>query len=473
VRYKEFHHFLKRRPFMKEFDIEYTSDNLQSNSGLIFTGHIFQQPYFKALLKNAACSDEAPKGCYSDLDILLSGLGLLSMGHSDFEDIDQYRNDPFFPKALGISAVPSKETLRQRMDKLARRKRTKLFPALQESNIQLLSKQKAVFSPIASTLFIPLDFDVTPMDNSGSHKEGVEQTYKKEVKGYAPMMTYIGAEGYLLNHQFRKGSAHSNTKGTLAYIKKTIGLARRLTDQPLLARFDCANDASENAWHLSRFDDAFYIIKRNGAHLDPAALGAFAIKEAETVQSPQRGVKLYFASRQGTVCMYDKKEEKQCEDCREVVCLIEQLLEKDGQKLLFPKRTVYAWRTNLPDEFSACEVVDLYKDHGTSEQFHAEFKGELDMERLPSGKFKTNRLLMALAQLSFNFLRLLGQQALQSDLFCTKAPVKRLRLRTVIRKLMCLPSRFIIKCKRWCLKIPEHNPFSQVFEWLSLKSSFA
>jgi hypothetical protein len=407
------------------------------------------------------------------LDILLSGLGLLSLGHSDFEDIGQYRHDAFFPKALGISAVPSKETLRQRMDKLARRKRTNLFSALQQANLQLLGKENAVLSPIAGTHFVPLDFDVTPMDNSGSHKEGVEQTYKKDVQGYAPMMTYIGSEGHLLNHQFRKGSAHSNTKGTLAYIKKTIGFARRLTGQPLLARFDCGNDASDNAWHLSRFDGAFYIIKRNGAHLNSAALEAFAIKEAETVQSPGKGVKLYLASRQSTVCTYDKNEEKLCEDCREVVCLIEQSLEKNGQKLLFPKRTVYAWRTNLPDEFCAQEVLDLYKGHGTSEQFHAEFKGEMDMERLPSGKFKTNRLLMALAQLSFNFLRLLGQRALQSALFRTKAPVKRLRLRTVIRKLMCLPSRFIVKCKRWCLKIPQHNPFSQVFEWLCLKGSFA
>lgn len=458
---------------MKEFDIEYTSDNLQSNSGLIFTGHIFQQPYFKALLKAAGCSDEAPENCYSDLDILFSGLGLLSLGHSDFEDIDQYRHDAFFPKALGLSAVPSKETLRQRMDKLARRKRTKLFSALQQANVQLLAQQKATFSPVTGSLFVPLDFDVTPMDNSGSHKEGVEQTYKKDVQGYAPMMTYIGSEGYLLNHQFRRGSAHSNTAGTAAYIKKTIALARQLTVQPLLARFDCANDSSENAWLLSGCEGVFYIIKRNGAHLSTAALEAFAMEKAETVQRPQKGVKLYFASRQSTVCMYDKQEEKHCADCREVVCLIEQSLEKNGQKLLFPKRTVYAWRTNLPDEFGAREVVDLYKDHGTSEQFHAEFKGELDMERLPSGKFKTNRLLMALAQLSFNFLRLLGQQALQSALFCTKAPVKRLRLRTVIRKLMCLPSRFIIKCKRWCLKIPEHNPFSKVFEWLCLKGSFA
>jgi hypothetical protein len=78
------------------------------------------------------------------------------------------------------------------LDKLARRKRTPLFVALQSANIQLLQTQGATFFPVGGTLFIPLDFDVTPMDNTGSHKEGVEQTYKKGVEGYAPMMTYIG-----------------------------------------------------------------------------------------------------------------------------------------------------------------------------------------------------------------------------------------------------------------------------------------
>jgi hypothetical protein len=60
---------------MKEFDIEYTSDNLQSNSGLIFTGHIFQQPYIIDLLKTAGCSDEAPEGCYPIWTSSCQGLG--------------------------------------------------------------------------------------------------------------------------------------------------------------------------------------------------------------------------------------------------------------------------------------------------------------------------------------------------------------------------------------------------------------
>lgn len=119
---------------MKKFDVEYMSDNLQSNNRLIFTGNIFKQAWFRDLLRHTepaptwrGCSHEDPEGCYSDWDIIHSALGLLSLGHSDFENIDQYRADEFFPKALGISATPSKDILCQRTDKLALRKRTKLF----------------------------------------------------------------------------------------------------------------------------------------------------------------------------------------------------------------------------------------------------------------------------------------------------------------------------------------------------------
>ena len=36
------------------------------------------------------------------------------------------------------------------------------------------------------------------------------------------------------------------------------------------------------------------------------------------------------------------------------------------------------------------QIIALYADHGTHEQFHSEFKTDLDLERPPSGKFDTN-----------------------------------------------------------------------------------
>jgi len=58
--------------------------------------------------------------------------------------------------------------------------------------------------------YIPLDIDVclslrsgsactkSPLDNSGSNKEGVSWTYKNH-DGYAPIFAYLGTHGYMLN----------------------------------------------------------------------------------------------------------------------------------------------------------------------------------------------------------------------------------------------------------------------------------
>ena len=50
----------------------------------------------------------------------------------------------------------------------------------------------------------------------------------------------------------------------------------------------------------------------------------------------------------------------------------------------------------------------LYADHGTHEQFHAEFKTDLDLTRLPLGRFNTNALVCRLAALAMSILRLMG-----------------------------------------------------------------
>ncbi len=49
---------------------------------------------------------------------------------------------------------------------------------------------------------------------------------------------------------------------------------------------------------------------------------------------------------------------------------------------------------------------------GTSEQYHSEFKTDLDLERLPSGKFETNALVLTLAAMAYNILRYVGQNTL-------------------------------------------------------------
>ena len=59
----------------------------------------------------------------------------------------------------------------------------------------------------------------------------------------------------------------------------------------------------------------------------------------------------------------------------------------------------------------------------------------MDVERLPSGKFETNELVLELALIAYNLLRMIGQESLRHKPD-QKRRVKRRRIRTVIDNII-------------------------------------
>lgn len=46
-----------------------------------------------------------------------------------------------------------------------------------------------------------------------------------------------------------------------------------------------------------------------------------------------------------------------------------------------------------------------------SGQYHNEIKTDMDMEKLPSRKFESNKLVLELAMIAYNVLRIIGQES--------------------------------------------------------------
>jgi hypothetical protein len=88
--------------------------------------------------------------------------------------------------------------------------------------------------------------------------------------------------------------------------------------------------------------------------------------------------------------------------------LIGRSVDKKGQLLLESEIEIEGWWSSLT--ISEEEIIQLYCDHGTSEQFHSEFKTDLDIEHLPSGKFATNALILRTSMLAYNILRWIGPE---------------------------------------------------------------
>ena len=100
-------------------------------------------------------------------DVVTSYLGLLCNGKGYFEAMDTVRGDDWFKRALGLKRIPSKETLRQRFDRMA----PSFDEAVQESSVEMLEAVGAPLSAV-STGHIPLDMDVFPMTTPIRKRKG-------------------------------------------------------------------------------------------------------------------------------------------------------------------------------------------------------------------------------------------------------------------------------------------------------------
>ena len=438
-------------PKPTKFIITETDEFLTSQGGLAMIGMLAQRCGLRDRI--SAVVERKKDGSISTADALLTMTGLLSLSKPDFDAVEQFREDDYFQQCLGLKDVPSEATLRQRMDETG----LSVRDAVLNASTALLKKDASKLSPCFKT-YIPIDADVSPFDNSGSRKEGVSCTYKL-FDGFAPMLAYIGAEGYMLNAELRPGKQHCQ-EGTPEFLRETIKLARKITDRSLLMRLDAGNDAIENM-RICRKEKVDYIIKRNlhKESIEEWLLDAQAFGQWRT---PREGKTVYVG---------ETLRERDGETMRVIFEVIERTIDRDGNALLLPDIQVHTWWTSLSKrEASPDEIISAYHDHGTSEQFHSELKSDMALERLPSGKFSTNALVLTLSVLAFNMLRLCGQVAIEKG-YVPRREVKRRRLRKVIQDLMYTAARIITHARRLKLALSRCNPFREA--WMQTYRAFA
>ncbi len=418
---------------MRQFIIEQSEADLTSHAGLGLIGRALNEQTDLG----AQAKSSAPARCDAipHADVLKSYVALLCLGKSDFEAVNGMREDEYFAESLAVAQVPSEGTLRQRMDAHA----LSFLPVVQDAAIEFLHRVEASITPLAMGM-VALDADVTPFDNSGTKKEGVSHTYKG-MDGYAPMAAYLGQEGYCLELEMREGKQHCQ-KNTPEFLRRNLERARRLTDKPILLRLDSGNDAIENIdvvlAHNEQHPDELpvhYLIKWNPRQQDLQRWLACAEEHGEWSEPrPGKRVALFTVNETRTHNGYEYP-------LRRVMRVIERSIDKHGQPLLLEDIEIEGWWTSLLREEE--EIIALYADHGTSEQFHSEFKTDLDIERLPSGKFATNALVLGCAQLAYNILRWIGQNGLLGPDAPPRHKAKRRRIRTVMQELMYLAARLI------------------------------
>ena len=147
---------------------------------------------------------------------------------------------------------------------------------------------------------------------------------------------------------------------------------------------------------------------------------------------------------------------------RTIYEIIERTIDKQGQFFLVPDIELGTYWTNLP--LADQEIIDLYHAHGESEQYHREIKTDMDVERLPSGKFESNKLVLELTVIAYNILRIIGQESLKKRDDPEWKKVRRRRIRTVISNLMQFAGHLTKHAGRLVLSIGKSNRWRFTFK---------
>ena len=442
-----------------EFIIKEGDEHLTSHSGLALIGALVNRTKLAERVDSTilpGCQEpKIPNG-----DIVKSMVGLLCMGKPDYDAIEPFRDVPFFSSSLGIGHCPASPTLRQRLDVV----NGDFDQIVKEESARLIRNTAAEIGTISTIKgeLAPLDIDVSPFDNSKTKKEGVSRTYKGD-DGFAPIFAYLGPEGYQVNVEFREGSQHSQ-KNTPAFLRETIRYAKMITDKGILVRLDSGNDSLDNI-AVCVEEGVDWLIKRN---LRRESLQDWLkiAQEKGKKEFPREGKTVWRGHMHREVDGFSKP--------LRIVFDVAERTAKKGQYLLVPEVEVDTYWTSLEDD--SFQTVLLYHDHGTCEQFHSEIKSDMDLERLPSEHFSTNSDIMTLALLSYNLLRLCGQESLREDngnltnRAHYRKKAQRRRLRTVMQDLIYVASRISSHARHMYLSFGRYNPWAAV--WQNLYRGF-
>jgi hypothetical protein len=427
---------------MTRFEVRQTGKlNLTSYSGLALIGQCCQAAQVEAVIDPKIPVSQGMRTS----DVVKSVVGLLSLGKSDFEAIEPFRDDRFFKEALDLSKVPSSVWMRQRLDAKAQAIRD----LTDELSLRLLERTEAPITPHKG--YVCVDIDTFAMDNSGTKKEEVSRTYQG-FDGYTPITGYIGNEGWNIGLELRPGSRHSACE-THYFYERLFPRIERLVkpEQPMLLREDSGFDSAQLLFAKAQEKDRLaalgrsfdFITKWNPRKQDPAHWVRRA-EEAKAFVETRAGKRVAQLA-----LSVERAWHKEKRSFRLIVQVTERSIDKKGQRLLVPEVELEGWWTML--DCPVAEVIELYKHHGTHEQFHSEFKTDLDLERLPSGKFDTNDTLLHLAAFAYNCLRLLGQLGLTGEIAPIRHPAKRRRIKTVLQEIMYRAAKFVAHARRLVL----------------------
>ncbi len=149
-----------------------SNERLTTPTGLAAIGYLLGDSKFIEQCNKISVNKGRSEPYIKDGTVIISYIGQLCQGKTCFEAVREMKDGPeFYKMAYGVKeALLSPETLRQRFDKIGSSKHKEIL----EANVEMFRERKIEPSALENG-YVPVDMDVTPMDNSNTVKEGVSR----------------------------------------------------------------------------------------------------------------------------------------------------------------------------------------------------------------------------------------------------------------------------------------------------------
>ncbi len=349
---------------MSKMSLELTKEPIIGNAGLTAVGELCRISGIDAICGHR----ESPNHLVAEKDILRCLAGLISIGKVGFDHVRQVSHDEFFAKALDIGRLPSEATLRHRFESMSLDRR--VHEALPGCTVQML--RKTDFKPrlinVPGLVAVRVDTDPTILDNSDTRKEGVAKAYNG-VDGYAPVCSFLEG-GIIVGAMLSPGNQHPLHEGALDYHEGVRQRVRKATKAHLLWVDDAAFDDAKLMLARQKARDGF-ITRHNLRKEAPDILIELA-KQAGRAHAPRPGKVIFTGST---------TREREGFGRVRLVYEVTERTSKKGQVLLLPEYKVFSVWTNL-EKVCDADVLRLYRDRGTCEQYFAEVRAHGDLDKL-------------------------------------------------------------------------------------------
>lgn len=378
----------------------------------------------------------------STCDVLTSMLGLLSQGKTDYAHIEEFKGNKFFMNVLGLKQVPSEETYRQRFKALATN--TDLASLLPTYSVKLYNRlgMEPVVIEKDSQQWIRVDVDPVIYDNSDTKKEGATYTYDKQF-GYAAIFAHFDG-GWMINAQLNPGNTSFHGQDTIDFVNQSLDLADKMSLTKKLLVTDCGLEDQQFLEVLLARENTDCIIKHNKRRessmkwLDVAKTQGRMVRENKA-----KGYRIY----QGSTYRQLKSSKKKLR----LVFEVREIFKKNGRNLLIPEVKLFSVWTSI-ECFSEQEILRLYRLRGTSEQYHAEFKSEMNMERPPSDNLQVNNAFVLMGMLAHNMLKAIALDMVKEEGLGLKQATRR-RIRTVMHSVIFMAGRIVRGGRRLTMQL--------------------